>query len=184
MTQSRNEIDAPVAFWRIFIATTLKELPAGVAIPPVTAEIGIPIIKQRPRLDSNGLAFAAFRMASAKPRNRTVQGTSDIIVETSVVAIIKPRTSLREFDPVHLMRAPIRRVPQLVFSMMTGRENTAMMKNRAGLAKPPIAWPRPPTMPKTGHITMMKSAVTPKGSADVTHKDTSAKSKPSVMTPS
>ena len=82
------------------------------------------------------------------------------------------------------MSAPIRRVPQLVFNMITGSENTAMMKNSAGLAKPPSAWPKPPTIPKTGHITMMKSAVTPKGSADVTHKDTSAKSKPSVMTPS
>ena len=33
------------------MATTLNEEPAGVAMPPVTAAIGMPIMRQRPRLD-------------------------------------------------------------------------------------------------------------------------------------
>ena len=183
-TQSRNEMDVPVACCRIFMATTLNELPAGVAMPPVTAAMGMPIMRQRPRLDFRGSALAAFRMVSAKPRNRTVQGTSDMTVDTSVVAIMKPKTILRELAPVQPSSALMRRTPHLVLSMMTGSENTAMMNSSAGLAKPPMAWPRFPTMPSTGHMTTMNRAVTPKGSAEVTHRATKASSRPSALTPS
>ena len=153
-------------------------------MPPVTAAIGMPIMRQRPRLDCRGLAPVALRIVSAKPRNSTVQGTSDMTVDTRVVAIMKPRTSLRELVPVQPMIMLIRRTPQLVLSMMTGSENTAMMKKSAGLAKPLIASPRLGTIPSTGHMTMMNRAVTPSGRAEVTHSDTSASMSPRVLTPS
>ena len=97
---------------------------------------------------------------------------------------MKPRTSLRELVPVQPMIMLIRRTPQLVLSMMTGSENTAMMKKSAGLAKPLIASPRLGTIPSTGHMTMMNRAVTPSGRAEVTHSDTSASMSPRVLTPS
>ena len=185
ITQSRKDTPAPpVTFCMMPIATTLKELPAGVAMPPVTAATGMPIMRQRPRLDLRGFASAALRIVSAKPMNKTVQGTSDMIMDTMVVAIMKPSTSLRVLLPVHLRSAFMRRTPQLVFIMMTGSENTAMMKNSGGLAKPPMAPPRLGTTPSTGHSTTMSSAVTPRGSAEVIHKATRANSRPKALAPS
>lgn len=64
----------------------------------------------------------------------------------------------------------MRRTPHLVLSMMTGSENTAMMNSSAGLAKPADGLARFSTMPSTGHMTTMNRAVTPKGSAEVTHR--------------
>ena len=97
---------------------------------------------------------------------------------------MKPKTSLRESLPVHLIRPPIKRMPQFVFSMMTGSENTAMMKSNAGLAKPVMALPNEGTIPRTGHRTAIIRAVTPSGSADVTHKATKASRRPMTITPS
>ena len=86
-------------------------------------------LRHLPRLELPGLAPAAFKMVSAKPRNKTVVGASDITVETRVVAIMKPKTSLRESEPVHFRSMLIKRRPHLVFCIITGRANTATMKN-------------------------------------------------------
>ena len=81
------------------------------------------------------------------------------------------------------MSALMRRTPQFVLSMMTGIENTAMMKSSAGLAKPPMALPRLSTTPSTGHSTTTSRAVAPRGRAEVTHSATSAPRMPSAVAP-
>ena len=119
----------------------LTPLPAGVAIPPTAADIGIPIITLLPKVDSPGKQLLFLNISYAIPPTITPVGISAKKYESNEVVAINPSKTFLLLLPNMLIRCMETLFPKPTFEKALAIRIDEKMKNSVGVAKFFITFP-------------------------------------------
>src|SRR6185295_8186166 len=148
--------------------STLMALPAGVATPPMSDAMGMPIITARPK-DEPGRTSALAKMPSATAMKIPHTATSDRIDESAAVPAIRARSTRRGSVPARTRRLRAKRRSRPDRVRAAARKNIERTKKKTGLMKAVNA-ARASSIPRRGWTRTVRSDVTAIGSASVAHR--------------